>query len=119
MYSPTQFTTIIIIQHLNERLRMCLISFSEGIEGSQLGLKDLLRFATGADAVPPLGFNPNPTLRFIHKEDLPMNEHHMAEFPRSNTCGLELRLPVAINSYDIFKTRMQTAMEMLTTFTNW
>ncbi|OWF45467.1 G2/M phase-specific E3 ubiquitin-protein ligase [Mizuhopecten yessoensis] len=60
----------------------------------ELSLKDLLVFATGADVVPPLGFQPEPSLEFA--EGL---------YPLANTCAMVLRLPT-IDNYQNFKANM-------------
>ncbi|XP_026108876.1 G2/M phase-specific E3 ubiquitin-protein ligase-like [Carassius auratus] len=53
-----------------------------------------LMFATGTNRIPPLGFDPVPTLAFLHD---PVNGVKRV-FPEANTCGLILRLPI----YDSF-----------------
>ena len=48
-----------------------------------ISLPDILQFATGARSVPPLGFNPTPSLQFV-PDSLPV----------ANTCAntISLRL---------------------------
>ena len=45
--------------------------------GRKPSTKNILAFATGADAVPPLGFLPTPTLEF----------NDASNYPIGNTCG--------------------------------
>ena len=59
-------------------------------------IKDILAFATGADAVPPLGFLPTPTLEFDDS----------SKYPIGNTCGNVLKIPLEHSSYDEFKESM-------------
>ena len=53
----------------------------------QVSFKDLLRFITGADAIPPLGFQYPLTIQFYEQEK------GSTRLPYASTCGLELRLP--------------------------
>lgn len=53
-------------------------------------LEDVLRFATGAEKIPPLGFSEKPVLDFLHE---PVNNQRRV-FPEANTCALILRLPL-------------------------
>lgn len=74
------------------------INFSLVAEESSVTLEDILVFATGADKIPPLGFPSKPKLCFLH------DEQHL--YPRGNTCGLILYLPVVHRNYDSFKYNM-------------
>ena len=69
----------------------------DGGEPVSLALKDILRFATGAEAIPPLGFQRCPTLVFLH--DLVDNQ--LRKYPEANTCGMILHLPLH-RSYEDF-----------------
>ena len=79
-----------------------------GLEGlsectSSLHLEDLLVFVTGADRVPPMGFEFNPVITFIHD--------HPSCFPIANTCTPSLHLPVFCSQpYDQFKGAMVEAL---------
>ncbi|CAL8239618.1 unnamed protein product [Gadus morhua 'NCC'] len=66
-------------------------------------LGDILAFATGSDAVPPIGFSPQPSLEFLHPSG------GAAKFPVANTCISCLRLPI-YSTYDCFKTNMDFAI---------
>ncbi|XP_031327706.1 G2/M phase-specific E3 ubiquitin-protein ligase-like isoform X2 [Photinus pyralis] len=61
-------------------------------------LKQILAFVTGADAVPPLGFECTPTLEFLHDD--------RSRYPKANTCALILSLPVIHTVYEQFKIHM-------------
>ncbi len=61
----------------------------------------LLMFATGTDQIPALGFDPEPTLQFLH---IPVNGSQRM-YPEANTCGLVLRLPLHA-SYESFNNSM-------------
>ncbi len=62
---------------------------------------NLLMFATGTDRIPALGFDPEPTLEFLH---IPVNGS-LRIYPEANTCGLVLRLPLHV-SYESFNESM-------------
>jgi len=81
----------------------------------KLCLSDILVFATGASGIPVLGFSPQPTLMFIHKEDLPEDELYMAGLPRANTCSMSLSLPI-VDDYDDLKTMLLEALPVLNIF---
>ena len=66
-------------------------------------LKDILIFFTGAERVPPMGFESQPSLTFLHNpEDI---------LPTASTCSLELRLPTSHSNYDCFRNIMITAVK--------
>lgn len=70
----------------------------------KVSLKMILAFFTGADSIPPLGYN-RVTLSFN-----PDNY-----YPTASTCGLELTLPTNFNEkdeYEDFKKRMNVAFTM-------
>ncbi|CAC5408832.1 G2H3 [Mytilus coruscus] len=69
-----------------------LIDLQEDEDG-EITLGDVLSFATGADCVPPLGFDPSPSITFLHDSGL---------FPKANTCSMELKLPVS-EDFNTFK----------------
>lgn len=63
-------------------------------------LEKVLTFSTGSDQIPPLGFNPLPSIKFW--DDVR---------PRANTCDLTLYLPLFPKSsneveYEDFKEKM-------------
>ncbi|CAC5408544.1 G2H3 [Mytilus coruscus] len=73
-------------------LERFLIDLQEDEDG-EITLGDVLSFATGADCVPPLGFDPSPSITFLHDSGL---------FPKANTCSMELKLPVS-EDFNTFK----------------
>ena len=62
----------------------------------KLTLEDILVFATGASAVPPMGFDLTPKITF----------HHTSPMPIANTCIPSLSLPLGIKEYKRFKYMM-------------
>jgi len=67
---------------------LCVLSFEE-----------LLFFATGLKQVPPLGFNPSPTISFLHDTE---DGGQQSSFPKANMCSCCLQLPAVQSSYDTF-----------------
>ena len=55
-------------------------------------------FVTGADRIPPLGFNNVAEVRFLHGET--------NKLPVASTCTPAISLPTLYRSYDDFKTAM-------------
>lgn len=79
---------------------LCILEATD-VEG--LTLANLLVFGTGADVVPPLGFDPPPSIEFLHyQKEL---DSYQAPYPKANTCSMVLRLPI-VDSYDQFKQNM-------------
>lgn len=76
-------------------------------------LSQLLIFITGLDVIPPLGFHPQPALKFGHDDIDDMDPRK--EFPISNTCINSLSIPI-VSSYERFKSNMNAAIDMSTTF---
>ncbi|XP_030644233.1 G2/M phase-specific E3 ubiquitin-protein ligase [Chanos chanos] len=66
-------------------------------------LDDVLIFATAADAVPAVGFNPTPTLHFLHPAE------SSSAVPRSQPDANCLSLPV-LPAYEIFKKHVEYAV---------
>lgn len=77
--------------------RDCLQDTEEG--NTESSLECILAFATGSNTVPPVGFCPEPSLEFLHPQDV------AAKFPIANTCVNCLRLPL-LDNYENFKTNM-------------
>ncbi|XP_062407242.1 G2/M phase-specific E3 ubiquitin-protein ligase-like [Sardina pilchardus] len=69
----------------------------EGGECSPVTLEKVLEFASGASAVPPLGFPERPLIQFLHEGN--------RVFPEANTCIVVLRLPLH-SSYEAFEKHM-------------
>ena len=72
-------------------------------------------FATGIGEIPPLGFQPKPTIIFNHAGEV---DDVTWEFPVANTCSMQLRLPL-LQSEDQFCNNMFAALDMATTFTRF
>ena len=64
----------------------------ESGDAMQISFEDILIFATGSAAVPPMGFSPMPSLEF--SDDI--------GFPSASTCSNTLTLPLHLQ-YDTFK----------------
>jgi len=75
-------------------------------------LSDLLIFVTGLETVPPLGFDPQPSLTFAHIDDV---TNISQSFPFANTCSNSLRIPV-LPTYAEFNSNFKAAMSMAVTF---
>lgn len=61
-----------------------------------IGLHHILRFCTGADAIPPNGFTKRIDVHFFTASE----EKKFKAYPTAHTCGLELHLPRGINDID-------------------
>ncbi|XP_023656465.1 G2/M phase-specific E3 ubiquitin-protein ligase isoform X1 [Paramormyrops kingsleyae] len=70
-------------------------------------LEDILIFSTSADAVPAVGFNPAPSLSFLHPQI------SVGVFPERHPSCNHIVLPV-LTSYEIFKKHMEYAVCQLT-----
>ena len=66
------------------------------MEVRPLTLEDVLVFVTGADHVPPMGFEKRLTLSFDSN----------SLYPTASTCSLTLYLPTRFVEYEDFKTGM-------------
>ncbi|XP_046581337.1 G2/M phase-specific E3 ubiquitin-protein ligase-like [Haliotis rubra] len=84
-----------------------LLDLEEGTEVPTL--KDLLVFVTGADGIPPLGFDPSPRLLF-HSADIESPEDKK-NFLFANTCANSLSLPMLVD-YELFKKNMVAAIQI-------
>ena len=67
----------------------------------KVSLKMILAFFTGADSIPPIGYN-KVTMSF--NGDNP--------YPTASTCGLELTLPTKYDEYGDFKRSLNVAFTM-------
>jgi len=57
-----------------------------------INLGDILAFVTGASSVPPIGFTSPPSIVF----------QETSPFPISNTCANILKLPLSVDSFNMF-----------------
>uniref|UniRef100_A0AAR2JRV2 PHD-type domain-containing protein n=1 Tax=Pygocentrus nattereri TaxID=42514 RepID=A0AAR2JRV2_PYGNA len=79
----------------------------EGIYGQcAASLEDILMFATAADVIPAIGFNPAPLLSFFTPLD------SSCAFPQSHPEANHLILPV-LPSYELFKKHLEYAVGQL------
>ena len=68
-----------------------------------VSLQDVLSFFSGAAKIPPLGFDPLPSLSFSDN----------AVYPTASTCALRLTLPTRYSDdYESFKYNMTQALTM-------
>ena len=73
-------------------------------EKTGCSIEDVLVFCTGTDRVPPLQFNKQPTVTFLHASS--------AKFATASTCDLQLRLPTSYGAdFDAFKGAMVMALK--------
>lgn len=83
-----------IIQYVLKLYTYIIVYLAE--EGAECKLADILVFFTGADAIPPLGFDETPELVFL-------DDPHSV-LPTASTCDLQLRIPTAHgDNYEEFK----------------
>ena len=60
-------------------------------------------FFTGADKIPPLGFNKTPSLEFLDGCDKIL--------PTASTCSITMRIPTCYKEYGCFKDAMNLALK--------
>lgn len=84
-----------VISHWNDYLQ----DIEEG--ETEVSFSDLLFFCTGCKEVPPLGCPVK--IEFLHKPE--RNGNH-SNFPKANTCGFALALPITHKSFQSFKDSM-------------
>lgn len=67
-------------------------------------LEEVLCFVTASEKLPPLGFEVQPQIEFLHHEEF--------FWPKANTCVPILYLPVSYrnNEYEIFRDNMDYAI---------
>lgn len=63
-------------------------------------IEDILIFVIGASAIPPLGVEPNPTIRFVEWKCLPF----------ASSCDNVLNFLQTLVDYNIFKEKMIFAL---------
>nr|XP_033960744.1 G2/M phase-specific E3 ubiquitin-protein ligase-like [Pseudochaenichthys georgianus] len=78
---------------------------AEDQEGTQK-LRTILAFATGANTVPPIGFDPPPSVEFLHQN---YDSGTTSKLPIANTCINCLKLPLH-SSYIDFQENMVFAL---------
>jgi hypothetical protein len=72
-----------------------------------------LAFITGADTVPPLGFNPQPRIEFLHDAVASIigNYTYVSPYPLAGTCANTIMLPLH-KTYELFKEKMEDGIIM-------
>uniref|UniRef100_H3AFB9 G2/M-phase specific E3 ubiquitin protein ligase n=1 Tax=Latimeria chalumnae TaxID=7897 RepID=H3AFB9_LATCH len=80
--------------------------YLKDVEGNKTSrsLEEILIFATGADAIPPIGFVPEPSIEFWHSRE-------RSPFPIGNKCKNTLKFPIT-KTYKEFKRNMDFAVSM-------
>ena len=74
---------------------------------TKITLSDLLFFTSGCKQLPLLRVGWDLSLEFLHDLD---NDGNLSPFPKANTCGPVLQLPVVHKSYEAFKDAMTFAI---------
>ncbi|KAK1160563.1 G2/M phase-specific E3 ubiquitin-protein ligase-like [Acipenser oxyrinchus oxyrinchus] len=69
-----------------------------------VSLETILVFATAADAVPPIGFVPEPSIEFLHSQG-----QLQEMFPQGETSFNSLKLPI-VQTYEEFRRNMDYAI---------
>lgn len=69
-------------------------------------VKDVLQFITGADYIPPMGFDHNLLIRF-YDQDL---QEGGKQFPYASTCALQLFVPRGIEDPSRFEEMMKESI---------
>ncbi|XP_071821218.1 uncharacterized protein [Apostichopus japonicus] len=82
----------------------CSMSAEEDDESVVVGMHHILRFCTGADSIPPIGFEKQIDISFYTPVE------GIKPYPTSSTCGLELHLPRGITDADKFARLMTEAI---------
>lgn len=88
-----------------------LFILTEGV--ASVTLEQLLVFVTGADCIPPLGFDPQPMVEFLHDAipSIDGKTHYVSKYPVTSTCSNTIMLPLS-ETYDIFKFHLEDAIIM-------
>ena len=93
-----------IISYWNDYLQ----DVEEKERGANVIFSDILFFACGCKELPPLGSLTHVTVEFLHE---PEDDGKLSIFPKANTCGLVLHLPVTHTSYETFKKQSSLQLE--------
>ena len=91
-----------------EKTIYCFELFLQDLEEDlipDLSLEDLLIFITGADAIPPLGFDDPIVISFYDMEG------NVKRLPWSSTCALTLNLPRGMNDPQEFNALISNALQ--------
>lgn len=83
---------------------LTLLWWEEMIDKETIPLSKILEFCTGADEVPPLGFDRKIEIKFFNQES------GLRRFPYTSTCALDMFLPRAVESFDEFQELVSQAV---------
>lgn len=70
-------------------------------DSTEISLAEILFFASGCKALPPLGMHGE--IQFLHDVE---EDGNLSRLPKANTCACILKLPVVHNDYNSFKNAM-------------
>ena len=87
----------------NNLIVICL-TYNLAVEG--LITADILKWMTGSDAVPPLGFPKQFEMQFTHG----CNELCKCR-PTVSTCDMSVKMPVHINTFEYMKEILYSAVK--------
>ena len=73
-----------------------------------LNLSNIVFFATGLKDLSPAGFNPKPSIEFLHDNEA---DGRQSTYPKAHTCSCCLQLPVVHNTYELFVEAIVSAMK--------
>jgi len=79
-------------------------------DGSELTLSDILVFWTGAEVLPPCGFESALTVQFYSQET--SGAYKLRRLPSSSTCGLILWLPRDVDDPDCLWSMLVDAVKL-------
>jgi len=80
--------------------------FSTAGDCDNVSLETILQFATGVKEPPAAGFQQQPALEFLHQD----SSDRLSFFPKANTCGCVMRLPMHHKNYRSFMDGMNTGI---------
>jgi len=96
-------------------LRDLLQDLEDGAH-ADLSLQSVLKFATGCEEIPVLGFVPQPTIVFLH-DDSNHDDPYRTGYPYADMCALVLKLPI-IENFERFQQVMCSCLRLCTTFSD-
>lgn len=82
----------------------CQVTFEVNSEELHVTFKDLLKFITGADAIPPLGFTHPLNIYFFDQDK------EGTRLPYASTCALNLSLPRGHDNPESFEELMSNSL---------
>ena len=90
---------------VESRVMMYWRDYLQGVEDKEAdsSFGEILASSTGSSKVPPLGFIPRRSIKFLHSSQ--------SSFPQGNTCGCILNLPTMHTSFESFEDDMDFAFK--------